>query len=94
MPARPLTDFLAGFFYGRKRDDVEAGMATTKQGDERKNVRRQGNRRKNSTKSIKIEKGKDRDQTILIQHGVTPQKHGISVWSWYEEFAAEWSRTL
>jgi hypothetical protein len=84
MPARPLTDFLAGFFYGRKREDVEADMATTKQGDERKN----------STKSIKIEKGKDRDQTILIQHGVTPRKNGISVWSRYEEFAAEWSRTL
>jgi len=94
MPARPLTDFLAGIFYGRNTGDGEVDMATTGQSDERKSARRQGNRRRSDTESIKIEREKDRNQTVLIRRGAAPRKKTISVWTSYEEFAAEWSRTL
>jgi len=69
-------------------------MTITGQSEQRKNVRRQGNRRHNDTDIMTIGEKKGKDQTTFIAHEAAPQKKTSSVWSWHEEFAIEWSETF
>ncbi len=64
----------------------------TKQNEQRKSVRRQGNRREKYAEIPDIKEKKE--QTILILHGPAPEKKASSVWSWHEEFLVEWSETF
>ena len=69
-------------------------MAITRQGDRRKGVRRQSGRRKGDIEKIKIGGERDKKQEVTVRHEAIPQKKASSVWSQYEEFAAEWSETF
>jgi hypothetical protein len=93
MPAGTLNDFLAGFFVV-EQEALEVDMAPTGRSDKRKNVRRQGNPGRDDADSIKIDGEKGKEKTVLIRGERVSQKKVISVWSWYQEFAAEWCRTL
>ncbi len=45
-------------------------------------------------RKIKIEGERDKEQEVTIRHEAVPQKKASSVWSWYEEFAAESNETF
>jgi hypothetical protein len=94
MPARTLNDFFAGFFYSQIKGDLEVRMANPRRNDRRKGIRREGNRRKTDTKTIKIEGKGDREQEVTVRPETALQKKADSVWSWHEEFAVEWSETF
>ena len=68
-------------------------MALTKGGDSRKGNRRQSGRRKGDTDKITIRGERDKEHEVVIRHEAVPEKKASSVWSWYEEFAAELSET-
>jgi hypothetical protein len=72
----------------------EIKMALTKGGDRRKGNRRQGGRRKGDTDKITIRGEKNKTQEVVVRHEAVPEKKAGSVWSWYEEFAAELSETF
>jgi len=69
-------------------------MSNIRQNDQRKGIRREGNRRKTDIKTIKIEGKEDKEQKLTVRPETTHQKKAGSVWSWYEEFAIEWSETF
>ena len=69
-------------------------MAVTRRGNRRKGIRRQSGRRKGDIEKIKIEGERDKEQEVTIHPEAVPPKKGSSVWSWHEEFVAEWSESL
>ena len=69
-------------------------MAVTRQGDRRIGNRRQSGRRKGDIEKITIRGQGDKKQEIVVRHEAAPEKKAGSVWSWYEEFAAEWSESF
>ena len=71
---------------------LEVKMAIASKGDRRKGIRRQSGRRKGDTEKVKIER--DKEQEVTVRHQAVPPKKASSVWSWHEEFAAEWSETF
>jgi len=64
------------------------------QGNRRKGIRRQGGRRKGDTEKIKIAEEEGKGQGVIVHHVAVPPKKASSVWSWNEEFTAEWSETF
>ncbi len=73
---------------------LEIKMAVTRRGDRRKGNRRQSGRRKGDIKKIIIPEERDKEQEVVFRHEAVPEKKAGSVWSWYEEFAAELSETF
>ncbi len=69
-------------------------MVITRQGDGRKGTRRSSGRRKGDIQKIIIEGKREKGQEVTVRHAAIPEKRAISVWSWYEEFAMEWSETF
>jgi len=69
-------------------------MAVTNRGDRRKGIRRQSGLRKGDIEKIKIERERDKEQEVTVRHEAVPPKKVSSVWSWHEEFTAEWSESL
>ncbi len=69
-------------------------MAVTKRGDKRKGIRRQSGQRKADIEKIKLERERDKEQEVTVHHETVPPKKATSVWSWHEEFIAEWSDSL
>jgi hypothetical protein len=72
----------------------EIKMAVTKRGDRRKGNRRQSGRRKDDIEKITIRGERDKEQEAVVRHEAVSEKKEGSVWSWYEEFAAEVSETF
>ena len=68
-------------------------MAVTRRGDRRKGNRRHGGRRKGDIEKVTIRGERDKEQEVVVRHEAVPEKKVRSVWSWYEEFAAELSGT-
>jgi hypothetical protein len=64
-------------------------MAITRQGDRRKGVRRQSGRRKGDIEKSEIGGERDKKQEVIVRHEAVPPQKVSSVWSQYEEFAAE-----
>src|SRR5512139_3094611 len=92
---RTRNDFFACFFMEGVKLFLEAKMAVTRQGDRRKGIRRQSGRRKGDIEKIKNGEGGAKEREIIVHHeAVAPQKSKFSVWSWHEEFTAEWSETF
>ena len=69
-------------------------MAVAKRGERRKGNRRQSGRRKGDIEKIKTEGERDKKQEVTVRHEALPPKKASSVWSWHEEFVAEWSESL
>ena len=70
-------------------------MAVTGRGDRRKGNRRQRGRRKGDIEEVKIRQEEDKEQEVVVRHeAAPPPQKASSVWSWYEEFAAELSETF
>jgi hypothetical protein len=69
-------------------------MAVTRRGDRRKSIRRQSGQRKGDLEKIKIEGESNKEQEVTVRHEAVPPKKASSVWSWHEEFVAEWSESL
>jgi len=57
-------------------------------------VTRRGDRRKGDIEKTKIEGKRDKEQEVTLRHEAVPPKKASSVWSWHEEFMAEWSESL
>lgn len=68
-------------------------MAVTRRGNRRKGNRRQSGRRKGDTEKITSRGERDKGQELLVYREAVPEKKAGSVWSWYEEFAAELGET-
>ena len=68
-------------------------MAVTRRGDGKKGNRRQSGQRKGDIEKITIRGETDKEQAVVVHHEAVPEKKAGSVWSWYEEFAAELSET-
>jgi hypothetical protein len=51
-------------------------------------------KRLSKVEEIRTEKEGDKKREIVVLHKTLPQKEKRSVWSWFEEFAMEWSETL
>ena len=73
---------------------LEIKMAVTRRGDRRKSIGRQSGRRKGDIEKITIRGEESKEQEVAVRHEAVPQKKASTVWSWYEEFAAEWSETF
>lgn len=56
-------------------------------------VKRRGNRIKGDIERIAIRREEEEEQEVVVRHEAVPEKKASSVWSWYEEFAAELSET-
>ena len=56
-------------------------------------VTRRGDRRKGDIERITIRGEMDKEQEVVVRHEAVPEKKAGSVWSWYEEFAAELGET-
>ena len=69
-------------------------MANTRQNDRKKGVRRESSRRETATKTIKIEGKEDKEQEVAVRPETALRKKAGSVWTWHEEFTAEWSETF
>jgi hypothetical protein len=72
---------------------LETKMAVTRRGDRRKGNRRQSGRRKGDIEKVTIRGERDKEQEVAVRYEAVPEKKVGSVWSWYEEFAAELSET-
>jgi hypothetical protein len=70
---------------------LEINMPVTRRGDRRKGNRKQSGRRKGDIEKITIRGERDKEQEVVVRHEAVPEKKAGSVWSWYEEFAAELS---
>ena len=68
-------------------------MPITRRGNRRKGNRRQSGRRKADIEKITIRGERDKGQEVLVPREAVPEKKAGSVWSWYEEFAAELGET-
>ena len=91
---RTRNDFFACFFMEGVKLFLEAKMAVTRQGDRRKGIRRQSGRRKGDIEKTTNGEGGAKDREIIVHHEAVAPKIVSSVWSWHEEFAAEWSETF
>ncbi len=69
-------------------------MAVTRRGGRRKGIRGQSGRRKGDIEKITIRGEEGKEQEVAVRHEAVPQKKASSVWSWHEEFVAEWSDTF
>jgi esterase/lipase superfamily enzyme len=69
-------------------------MAVKRRGDRRKGIGRQSGRRKGDIEKIKFEGERDKEQQVTVRHEAVPPKKASSVWSWHEEFIAEWSESF
>ncbi len=69
-------------------------MAIASKGDRKKGIGRQSSRRKGDLEKIKNEGERDKGQEVTVRHEAVPPQKASSVWSWHEEFAAEWSETF
>ena len=69
-------------------------MAVTKRGDRRKGNRRQSGQKQGDIEKITIQEERDKEQEVIVHHEAVPEKKASSVWSWHEEFTAEWSETF
>ncbi len=69
-------------------------MTITVQSDRRKSNRRQSRRRSTDIETAKIAEVGGRGQEVTVRHEAAPQRKENSVWSWHEEFTAEWSETF
>ena len=69
-------------------------MAIAGKGDRRKSTGRQSGRRKGDIEKIMIRGEEVKEQEVAVRHKAVPPKEASSVWSWHEEFAAEWSETF
>ena len=69
-------------------------MAVKGRGNRRKGIRRQSDRRKGDLEEIKIREETDKEKEVIVHHEAVPQKKASSVWSWHEEFVAEWSESF
>jgi len=69
-------------------------MAVTRRGNRRKGIKGQSGRRKGDIEKTKIEGERDKEQEVTVRHEAVPPKKASSVWSWHEEFIAEWSESL
>jgi len=78
---------------GEPKPHLEIKMAVTRRDDRRKGNTRQSGRRKGDIEKITIRGGRDKEQEVVVRHEAVPEKKAGSVWSWYEEFAAELSET-
>jgi hypothetical protein len=72
---------------------LEVKMAIASKGDRRKSIRRQSGRRTGDIGKIQIEGERDKEQEVVVRHEAVPGKGAGSVWTSYEEFAAELSET-
>ena len=72
----------------------EIKMVVTRRGGKRIPIGRHSGRKKGDTEKITICGKEGKEQGVAIHHEAVPQKKASSVWSWYEEFAAEWSETF
>jgi hypothetical protein len=72
---------------------LEIKMAVTRRGNGKEGNRRQSGRRKGDIEKITIRGERDKEQEVVVRHEAVPEKKADSVWSWYEEFAAELSET-
>ena len=68
-------------------------MAGTKRDQRRKGNRRQSGRRKGDIEKITIPRQRNNEREVVVHHEAVLEKKAGSVWSWYEEFAAELSET-
>ena len=68
-------------------------MAVTGRGDRRKGNRRENGQKQGDIGKITIQGERDKEQEVVVRHEAVPEKQVGSVWSWYEEFAAELSET-
>ena len=66
----------------RRRDDGGEGIGM------------QSSRRKGNIETIKIAGEGDKGQEVTVRHETAPQRKEKSTFSWFEEFAIEWSETL
>jgi hypothetical protein len=69
-------------------------MAVTGRGGGKVGIKKQGDPRKGDIEKIKLEGKRDKEQEITIRHEAVPPKKVTSVWSWHEEFVAEWTESL
>ncbi len=53
-----------------------------------------GDRRKGNIEKINIVEEGGKEQEVIVRHEAVPARKTSSVWSWHEEFAAEWSETF
>ena len=84
-----------GLFTAMPKPFFEIKMAVTGQGDRRKGNRRQSGRRKGDIEEVKVRQEEDKEQEVVVRHeAAPPPQKASSVWSWHEEFAAEWSETF
>ena len=79
-------------FYGLRKTDLEAKMATTGQSDRRKGSRRRRTRRKGDIK-ITSNEG-DKELEVTVRHETVSRKKPVSIWGWHEEFTTAWSETF
>ncbi len=54
----------------------------------------QDDRREGDMERIKIEGEMDKEQVITIRRETVLANKASSVWSWHEEFVAEWSKSF
>jgi hypothetical protein len=87
-------DPLWAFLIAKPKPLWEVKMAIPSKGDRRKGMRRQSSRRKGDIEEIKIREERDKEQEVIVHHEAVPEKKASSVWSWHEEFTAEWSETF
>ena len=69
-------------------------MAVTKRDQRRKGDRRQSDRKEGNIEKITIQGKRNNEREVVIRHEAVPPKKASSVWSWHEEFVAEWSESL
>ncbi len=50
--------------------------------------------REGDMERIKIEEEMEKEQVITVRRGAVLADKASSVWSWYEEFVAEWSKSF
>ena len=73
---------------------VEVKMVIASKGDRKKGIGRQSSQRKGDIEKIINEEERDKGQEVTVHHEAVPPKKASSVWSWHEEFVAEWSESL
>ena len=69
-------------------------MAVTKRDQRRKGDRRQSDRKEGNIEKITIQGKRNNEREVVIRHETVPPKKASSVWSWHEEFVAEWSESF
>ncbi len=69
-------------------------MAVTKRDQRRKGDRGQSGRKKGDIEKTTIQGERNNEREVVIHHEAVPPKKASSVWSWHEEFVAEWSESL